>query len=199
MLTATAQPPTLVRLLVGLEASGKRRALARGLLQCIGATTLDEYRQYIEKARSWGLLGNAHGGWLGCGAGVCTLKEEGCRKKGQVHSHDGSGTAISFLRWHPGSNQNLYMGGVFRVGALVGWFCRESNRKTSVLFWGPPLRQFYMGVSFFKRPPPPKWPRCFFWFPFQTIQTWGVPSSSPQNKYLKMLFSFWRLSKRNKL
>src|SRR5665647_818619 len=27
----------------------KRQALARGEIQCIGATTLDEYRQYIEK------------------------------------------------------------------------------------------------------------------------------------------------------
>lgn len=28
-------------------------ALARGELHCVGATTLDEYRQYIEKMRRW--------------------------------------------------------------------------------------------------------------------------------------------------
>ncbi len=28
-------------------------SLARGELQCIGATTLDEYRKYIEKMRRW--------------------------------------------------------------------------------------------------------------------------------------------------
>ncbi|CAJ1328605.1 unnamed protein product, partial [Effrenium voratum] len=34
----------------GMDAANLLKpALARGLLQCIGATTLDEYRQYIEK------------------------------------------------------------------------------------------------------------------------------------------------------
>ena len=30
--------------------------LARGELHCIGATTLDEYRQYIEKMRHWNVV-----------------------------------------------------------------------------------------------------------------------------------------------
>lgn len=31
-------------------------ALARGELHCVGATTLDEYRQYIEKMRHWNVV-----------------------------------------------------------------------------------------------------------------------------------------------
>lgn len=31
-------------------------ALARGELHCVGATTLDEYRQYIEKMRRWNVV-----------------------------------------------------------------------------------------------------------------------------------------------
>lgn len=31
-------------------------ALARGELHCVGATTLDEYRQYIEKTRRWNVV-----------------------------------------------------------------------------------------------------------------------------------------------
>ena len=30
--------------------------LARGELHCIGATTLDEYRQYIEKDAAWNVV-----------------------------------------------------------------------------------------------------------------------------------------------
>lgn len=37
-----------------LDASNMfKPALARGEIQCIGATTLDEYRQYIEKMVLW--------------------------------------------------------------------------------------------------------------------------------------------------
>jgi len=37
-----------------LDASNMLKpALARGEIQCIGATTLDEYRQYIEKMVLW--------------------------------------------------------------------------------------------------------------------------------------------------
>ena len=40
----------LVELQEALDASNMfKPALARGEIQCIGATTLDEYRQYIEK------------------------------------------------------------------------------------------------------------------------------------------------------
>ncbi len=31
-------------------------ALARGELHCVGATTLDEYRQYIEKMLRWSVV-----------------------------------------------------------------------------------------------------------------------------------------------
>ena len=45
-----------IHTLVGIRATGSldasnmfKPALARGEIQCIGATTIDEYRQYIEK------------------------------------------------------------------------------------------------------------------------------------------------------
>lgn len=42
-------------------------ALARGELHCIGATTLDEYRQYIEKTRLWNAVSKSVGERTFCG------------------------------------------------------------------------------------------------------------------------------------
>ena len=46
----------------GLDAANiLKPALARGELQCIGATTLDEYRQHIERDAALGLRRRARG------------------------------------------------------------------------------------------------------------------------------------------
>ena len=114
---------------------------------------------------------------MGCGAGVCTLKEEGCRKKGQVHSHDGSGTAISQVA--SGVKSKPIYGGVSFVRVpLLDDFAGKATGKPA-FFWGPPLRQFYMGVSFF-RGPPQNGLSVSFGFPFKLSKHGGYPPLPPK-------------------